>query len=164
MIGAPVLFGKRNSNWVLALFSRIPLGASTYCHCLQQIYSSFLLSAIQISRRDSNKAWVPTCISSRKLLYLLWNKLKILFRTLVQASAIAQSDFVQILRFGSWEENAVGAVNETHSTALELRSGICRNQPLGGPNASRHHQTFYVFRSYNSDPKQLIKRSYRYHL
>ena len=52
-----------NSNWVLASFSRIPLGVSTYPHCLQQINSSFQFSAIQISRRDSSKAWVPTCIS-----------------------------------------------------------------------------------------------------
>ena len=142
MIGAPVLFEKRDSNWVLALFSTIPLGANTYPHCLQQIYSSFPLSGIQISRRNSDKAWVPTCISSNwKLLYLLSNKLKSLFLTLfVQASAIAQSDFVQILRLGSWEESAVDPPKETQSTALELRSGWDRNQPLGCcRNASPAH-------------------------
>jgi hypothetical protein len=75
MIGAPVNCYQRNRNWVVALFSRISLGDRTSSHRFRQIYSSFLLSGIQISRRDSDLAWVPSCISSNwKLLYLLWNK------------------------------------------------------------------------------------------
>ena len=74
MIGAPVLFYKRNSNWVVALFSRSSLGDRTSSHRFRQIYSSFR-ERIQISRRNSDQAWVPTCISSNwQLLYLLWNK------------------------------------------------------------------------------------------
>jgi len=159
MIGASVNCYQRNRNWVVALFSRISLGDRTSSHRFRQIYSSFLLSGIQISRRDSDLAWVPTCISSNwKLLYLLWNKqgkrmighcccAAVRACEAIAVRRIAPSDFVKLLRLGSWEENAVCPANETLSTALELRSAWHRNQPFGGRNASPRHQKIYVFRS-----------------
>jgi len=84
-------------------------------------------------------------------------------RTLVLCSrAIAPSDFVKLLRLGSGEENAVCPANETLSTALDLRSGWHRNQPLGGRNASPRHLKIYVLRSENSAPKQFMERSSKY--
>jgi hypothetical protein len=74
MIGAPVLFYKCNRNWVVALFSRSSLGDRTSSHRFRQIYSR-CSERIQMERRASDHAWVPTCVSSNwQLLYLLWNK------------------------------------------------------------------------------------------
>ena len=145
---------QRNSNWVVALFSRSSLGIALLPTAFGKSTADFA-SGIQISPRDSGLVWVPTCISSNwKLLYLLWNKQgKPMIGHWCCASAIAPSDFVKLLRLRSWEENAVCPANETLSTALDLPSGSHLNQPLGGRNASPRYQKIYVFTSENPAPK-----------